>query len=294
MYYSRKYHSLDVHALICRVSFGFYFTLILCDNCIAQSTDVDMAPNPIKKKGWQLTQSDEFEDSELRKDLWIPYYFRHRASDEKTKSNYRISDGCLILTIDSTGNKFSAVQTLERPNLHKPGKRTDIPTSIKFSQQYGYFEIRAKTQGGGGHNSAFWLVGIQDDSTQSAEIDVFEQPSKLGDNSILFNLYEWKDIALARSKKLNKQESPWKNKINLGKNLTTTFNIYGLEWDDTGLKLYFNNKLVSSISASPKYPMGVILSLYEGDNWWGQLDKSVKYPKEFIIDYIRVYSRTKK
>jgi beta-glucanase (GH16 family) len=293
MYYLKNCLLPNISILIRIILIAVCTGLLFTNLAKSQTRDIDFPPNSLTKLGWNLTQNDEFTDSVLRDDLWIPYYFRHRASDEKTKSNYRIVDGHLILTIDSSGNRFSAVQTLERPNLHKPGKRFDIPTSIKFSQKYGYFELRAKTQGGSGHNSAFWLIGVQEDSTQSAEIDIFEQPSKLGDSSILFNLHEWKDNDLAVTKRLNKQNTAWNNRIKLGKNLTSTFNIYGLEWDDKTLKLYFNNRLVSSINASPNYPMGIILSLYEGNNWWGKLDKSVKYPKEFIIDYIRIYSRTK-
>ncbi|MFS0489341.1 family 16 glycosylhydrolase [Leadbetterella byssophila] len=262
---------------------AFLFTI----NLVVNGQDFnkeDFPPNSIEKKGWRLVISDEFNVPSLNEQLWIPYYFRHR--DRNAKALYTFRQGCLVLQLDS-GRRVSSIQTIERTNLHKLGKDS-IPTLVKFAQKYGYFEIRAKTQYGSGHNSAFWLVGVQNNSKQTAEIDVFEQPGHLGEDLILFNLYGWGDSSLVSKKGKGNR---WPNKLNLKKDLSKTFNVYGLEWTPKSLKLYFNNQLIKVIPKSPRYPMGVLLSLYERSDWLGPIDKSIPYPKEFIIDYFRVYEK---
>ena len=254
---------------------------------ISGTTSLDYPPNPLIKKGWKVTRHDEFDELNIDSTLWIPYYLRHRSTDSSTKASFTLKDNCLVLQINRTGTRVSSLQTLERENLHKAGKR-NIPTLIKFSQKYGFFEIRAKTQIGSGHNCAFWLVGQQDIENQDAEVDVFEQPGDRGNSNVLFNLHEGKDENLLSKKT---QLSSWTCKLNLVKDLTKTFNIYGLEWDKNLLRFYFNNKLVKEIKASPDYKMGVLLSLYEANSWFGKVDTTVNYPKEFTIDYFRAYKK---
>lgn len=256
----------------------------------------DFPANPLEKDNWALTMNDEFNGSDLNKDLWIPYYLRHRTSDDKAaQADYTFKDGCLILKIEKDKNHYgnnpkamrvSSIQTFDKTNLHKPGQR-QIETTNKFSQKYGYFEIRAKTQIGSGNLCAFWLVGTQESETTNGEIDIFEQPGHMGSNAILFNLYKWDDAALGTPVVSN----GWKSRFRFSNSLTSTFNVYALEWDEHEIKLYFNNKLVNVIPKSPAYDMAVLLSLYESNDWYGDIDKDIPYPKQFIIDYIRIYEK---
>lgn len=254
----------------------------------------DFPPNPLGKEGWVLTAHDEFNGPTLDTTLWIPYYLRQRVSDEAALADYAFRDGSLVLQVpknktayNSKGMQVSSIQTHEHNELHKPGQRKDIPNRAKFLQQYGYFELRAKTQAGPGNCSSFWLLGPHKDSTESGEIDVFEQPGHLGSNKIQWNLYPWKDS------RLNKPgpKKDWHNKIDLGKDLTATYNIYAMEWTPTEIKLFFNNKLINTIPASPAYPMSVLIGLYVGNDWFGKVDPDSQYPKEFAIDYFRAYKK---
>ena len=248
----------------------------------------DFPPNPVNKAGWTITADDEFDGPTLNQNLWIPYYLRQRTTDDVARANYEITDGKLILKIIKKGNVVSALQTLEKKDLHKIGTRVDFPDRLLFTQKYGYFEIRAKTQAGEGYCSAFWLVGVQGDPTQSAEIDVLEQPGSLGNNTYQANLYNWKD----RRIRVPAGASGWKGKYHFDRDLTSTFNIYGVDWSQDGIKFYFNNKLIKSIPYAPQYPMGVILSFYQGNAWYGNASNTTTpYPKEFVIDYFRAYQK---
>lgn len=254
----------------------------------------DFPANPLKKKGYVLTVNDEFEGPVLNQKLWIPYYLRQRVSDEASMADYEFRDGAIVLKVtedkeayNSNGLRISSIQTFEKPDLHKPGKRKDIPNRAYFLQQYGYYEIRAKTQAGPGNCSTFWLLGRQNDSTETGEIDVIEQAGNLGVNSVAWNLYDWHDERL-RPRITN---MGYQNRLRFNRDLTTTFNIYGCEWTPTEIRMYLNNELINTIPKSPQYPMGVFLSLYVGNDWFGKLDPEASYPKEFIIDYFRAYRK---
>lgn len=245
----------------------------------------DFPANPLKKAGWKLTVHDEFSGLKLNEQLWIPFYLQHRTETD-VRSKYALRDGCLVLTVK--GDDASAVQTFERTDLHKPGIR-QVPAKINFVQQYGYFEIRAKSQIGAGHCTAFWLIGVQDIPAHSAEIDVMEQPGHLGSFTAMSSLHLWKDSSIAPN---TPEKRDFGQKFSTAQDLTKTFNIYGLEWTPTDLKYYLNNRLMYTIPRSPQYPMGVIISFYQGDkSWYGPLDRSIPDPKEFVIDYFRAYSR---
>lgn len=259
----------------------------------ATSSSTDFPANPIEKEGWELTVHDEFDGPTLDESLWIPYYLRQRTSDAQALAEYEFRDGCIVLQISenkipySSTNRISSLQTAEGSNFHKEGSR-EIEGKVNFAQKYGYFEIRAKTQIGSGHLCAFWMVGSTQNPTENGEVDIFEQPGNAGHNALLFNLYKWNDPALT----LPVDSRGWRNRLRTSNDLTTTFNIYGLEWNENEMKLYLNNELVNVIPKSPAYEMAVLLSLYEMDgDWVGDLDHTIDFPKEFAIDYFRAYKK---
>ena len=256
---------------------------------------VDFPPNPLEKPGWVLTAHDEFDGVALNTDLWVPYYLEYRTERERAAARYELRDGHLVLRIDqdqplysgrdaprdAAQMRVSSVQTGQRDYLHKPTFHHSTPTEMKFTQQYGYFEIRAKTFNQPGYCIAFWTVGVRDEPWQESEIDITEQPGNSPFSK--FNLYRWGDSTL-QDKVINH---------NLEFRPDQSFNIYALEWDETSLRKYLNNELVSEIPQSPSYPMVFFLSVYENPGWTGVADTRPDsgYPKEFVIDYFRAYER---
>ncbi|MFD1256904.1 glycoside hydrolase family 16 protein [Mucilaginibacter terrae] len=269
-----------------------FTVLLFCCSFTSQANNIDSLKaekdypaNPIKKEGWLLSVNDEFDGTKLNEKLWIPYYLRHR-SNKDLRAEYKFENGCLVLQRNSDG--CSSIQTFERTDLHKLGVR-QIPTKINFVQQYGYFEIRAKSQTGKGHCIAFWLLGIQETPAQSAEIDVVEQPGHYGNYTGLSSLHLWGDSTL---KPNSVEKRDFGQKITAKQDLTTSFNIYALEWTPSTLKYYLNNELVLTVPRSPQYKMGILISFYQGDkSWFGPVDKSISYPKEFAVDYFRAYTK---
>ena len=226
----------------------------------------DMPPNPIEKEGWVLTCGDEFDGPQLNEDIWHPRYLHEGMPGGPTDAVHSFRDGNLVLRIDRNSELWRAEDGLYVSGIHTGGK---------FAQKYGYFEVRAKTQTGGGIHCAFWTLG------QTGEIDIFEQ---LGRSPCTLDhvLHPEGDAFLTHF---------YKN-IRLGFDATAGFHIYALEWDETSLKLYVDNELVNTIQQSPQYAMYFILSMYmseDPDYWTAPYNPDVPFPKEFAIDYFRAY-----
>ena len=72
----------------------------------------------------------------------------------------------------------------------------------------------------------------------------------------------------------------------------TQFHIYAAEWTKDSIVFFINNKIVKVVNQSPDYPMQFMLGIYEiPGKITGKNER--KYPKKFIVDYIRGYEPVK-
>jgi hypothetical protein len=239
--------------------------------------------------GYTLEKADEFNNTALDTSLWIPYYLEYRTTKERAAARYSFKDSCLVLRIDkdqptynsgSDPMKVSSIQTGQRDYLHKDNLNHTTPTIMKYTPQYGYFEIRAKLVNQTGYHCAFWTVGRRDESWQEAEIDIMEQYGNAAASN--FNLIPWDDKNLSQS---NGTQT-------LSFNPSTGFHLYALEWDSKSLKFYVDNVLIRTVNQAVNYPAVFLLGIYENSGWTGSADLSAsKYPREFYVDYFRAYTK---
>jgi beta-glucanase (GH16 family) len=263
----------------------------------------DTPPNPISKPGYFLTANDEFNvaGATLTPALWNAKYLQHWTTVD-TSARYNISGGNLDLRIDPDtppwdpakdgDTRISSIQTAERNWLHNWAGYTSIanpqPTTAQHVQKYGYFEIRARTQRGGGIHSAWWMIGAQQDvvngsgSQQTAEVDIFENVGRDPANPLV-NLLRWSDPNLSQDTGV----------YNLGFNAADAYHVYGFEWTPNDMKFYADGRLIKTFNQSPRYPMLTLLGIYEKrvNGWTGPFDPSIPYPKVFSIDYFRAYQK---
>jgi beta-glucanase (GH16 family) len=148
-----------------------------------------------------------------------------------------------------------------------------------FSQEYGYFEMRASLPSGLGLWPAFWLIG-KDRSTSTAEIDAMEY---YGDKPGAYSstVHVWH-----RDGKHYSQFS----RINVFRTADPTqFHTYGVKIDSEYVRMYFDRKLVWKTKTQPEYrqPMYILLNL-------GLVDGVTKMvapdPSFMSVDYVRAYS----
>jgi hypothetical protein len=135
----------------------------------------------------------------------------------------------------------------------------DGPTGKGFSQQYGYFEMRARLPTGMGVWPAFWLIGV-DKTKRAAEIDVMEFYGGFPHyyHSVAHVWEGGKDLL----------DSEHLVAVPDG-SLSKDFNDYGVLIDPAQTTFYLNRRRVWSIPTPPEYrqPMYVLANLALGGGW---------------------------
>ena len=164
----------------------------------------DYPANPLEKEGYRLIFHDEFDGKEIDRTKWIPEYLPSWPKDRTVCTpTYEMKDGVVRLMIDrDSKNEFdkgmyiSGFMSASRTGMHHydPKKKAlhSIKTEATQINQYGYYEMRAKMQVGGGVHCAWWLIGFEDDPNQSCEIDIFEILGTDVDR-IWSTVHSWKD-----------------------------------------------------------------------------------------------------
>jgi beta-glucanase (GH16 family) len=151
-----------------------------------------------------------------------------------------------------------------------------ITTEGTFSQQYGYFEMRADIPAGKGLWPAFWMLK-QNPHEWPPEIDIMEAIGHETDRYYV-NTHS---------------NSPGHGTvIQVPSQPFSGFHTYGVKWEPDKITWYFDGVEVGS-RATPSdmhTPMYLLANLAVGGNWPGSPDNTTPFPAEMKIDYIRAYA----
>lgn len=259
----------------------------------------DFPPNPLEKAGYRLEFHDEFDSGKLDTDKWIPYYLPQWSSREKSKPRYTFRDNQLVLQIEADQQPWcpefngevivSSLQTglyagqvgSQLGQHHFSDAlivRETQTTQRTYTPQYGYFEARVKALKMRGSLGTLWMIGFEEVPEESGEIAVFEL---FGDyigsteSEVRYGVHPFDDPNLT--------DEFYKDIVPID---ASHFHIYAVEWTPTHIDFYVDNVKRRTITQSPNYPLQLMLGTYElpGDD----TDRST-YPKQFIVDYVRVY-----
>lgn len=278
------------------------FLLSFVSGLVIFGGQVKAADTGTEKPGYTLDFSDEFNGTTLDTSKWTDYYLpQWTANPENAKANYRFENGTLIEYIDKNQKpwspeldgtvKSSAIMSFNKNWIHNfsnsPKNLSNQEEWTGYATTYGYFELRAKLSnvGGGGHQ-AWWMVGMQNDtndwfnSKQTGEIDVIETFFNKPETWRIA-AYGWNDPFFQTNWELSEKTVPFGNQ-------TEEFHTYGLDWSPGSLKFYYDGILFKEINQAPDYPMGTILNIYTDA---GSGVGNNTYPKEWAIDYFRVYKK---
>lgn len=244
-------------------------------------TYTDFPASPLEKPGWELVVHDEFDGPELNEELWIPEYMPGRFGNQDPpalKARYYFKDGKIHLSANGEKNfpkKHHTVSSLQTYNCNKLHKwyANWAPTVDKFTQLYGYYEVRAKHVGPS-HHVAFWALQAK---PGGAEIDITEDRHKVDPSWHSWGAEGWP----AERTKVQSHDD-----ITTPEQRATTFNLYALEVTKDGARIYHNNELVEEAKvdwkAHDETPLMFFLSIYGEDRPEAQ---------EYVIDYFRSYKK---
>lgn len=173
---------------------------------------------------------------------------------------------------------------------------SSINTRGKFEYQYGVLEVRAKFDTSSGMWPAIWTLGVSKPWPANGEIDVLEYYQVEGTPTILANAAwahetkraAWDDAKIPFSKFLS-EDSQWAEK----------FHVWKMDWNEEYIRIYLDDELINEIVLSKTInpdgfnpfhqPHYILLNLALGSN--GGDPSSTVFPKEYIVDYVRVYQK---
>jgi len=162
-----------------------------------------------------------------------------------------------------------------------------------FAQRYGRFEARMKLPAGKGIWPAFWMLGDNIASAewpQAGEIDVVET---IGNPREMYSTLHGPGYSGAKglSQKFALPE---------GAAIDTGFHVYAVEWGPEDIKFFFDDTLIVERTKKDlptgatwvyDHPFFLLLNLAIGGNWPGEPDATTVFPKQMLVDYVRVYTK---
>ena len=230
-----------------------------------------------------LVWSDEFDGTTLNLDNWTYELgdgcpnlcgWGNNELQEYTDDNHRLEDGMLIISAKKGSNSNYT--------------STRIKTKGKQEFQYGRIEARVKVPSGAGMWPAFWALG-NDIETNSwpncGEIDIVEYVGK-NPGQIFTSVHT---------------PSSYGNTVNSMitnvPNVEEDFHNYAVEWNENFIDFFFDDTRVYTYSVQTKNqntwpfnkPFFLIINLAIGGNFGGPVANNIQFPREVIIDYVRVY-----
>ncbi|MCB9496670.1 MAG: family 16 glycosylhydrolase [Fibrobacteria bacterium] len=227
---------------------------------------------PPSPTAWTPTLQCDFSGSSLDTTIWSPHYTGTEIWNEEAQAyqpgQVSVHDGSLHLLAEK---KPTTVFGTTQP--YTSGMAT---TRGKWSQQYGYFEIRARVPSGRGLWPAFW--GLPTNGDWPPEIDVLELLGDAPDRAYMTN--HWGVLPLHEQKGGSYR----------GPDYSQDFHLFAVEWNPRQIRWYIDDTLrAQSTSGVPHAPFYWLLNLAVGGTWPGYPDSSTRFPASFEIDWARAW-----
>jgi hypothetical protein len=251
---------------------------------------------------YELEIEDRFSGRSLNEGLWIPHYLPHWSSREASAARYHLAADGLHLRIDADQEpwcpefdgwlRVSSLQTgifagplgsdIGQHRFRKELRvREEQESRMLCVRRLGLFEARVRAIADPNAMVALWMIGYEDRPERSGEICVFE----------IFG----RDV------------QPQQVRVGMGirrfgdPELTTDFaretlaidarepHTYAAEWTADQVAFHVDDQLVRTVVQSPTYPMQLMLDIYEFADGPQLRDPADRYPKEFVVEAVRVY-----
>lgn len=266
--------------------------------CLSLSGSAACSQSVVEPTGWRLTWHDEFDGVDGSKPdpaKWVydtggNGWLNHELESYTDRlANVRVEHGNLVLQARRENYTGS-------DGITKPYTSGRLKTLGKFAQQEGRFEARIKIPKGRGVWPAFWMEGVDVPTAGwpgCGEIDIMEnighQPGRIyatlhgpgfGPTSHLQSRFD----------------------LPAGESFGDTFHVYAVEWTGKTLTFLLDGKPYGSLLRDTvehgrdlpfDQPFFLLLNLAVGGDWEGPPDSATAFPATMLVDYVRVYERTR-
>jgi beta-glucanase (GH16 family) len=260
--------------------------LLLCIGLVtwlpARGEDKKAAPTRIDLSQYQIAFDDEFDRLDVSAygpgTRWIahtPWYGDFgdaEFANPQPDFPFTVKEGVLRIEARKDGGG----------KWHSGLLSSTDPSGAGFSQQYGYFEIRAKLPPGSGLWPGFWLIGNKAPGG-SAEVDILEY---LGHDPEKYEatVHVWPRDGIGEYYEA-------KNVVKVAPgSLVEEFHTYGAAINPDWIVFYMDREEMARTPTPPqhKQPLFILISLALGSGW--PIDKTPN-PSWMDVDYVRAYAR---
>lgn len=262
----------------------------------------------------RLTFSDEFDGAQVDRTKWRVRdntFLNHDQAYIRAR-NVSVHGGAL----DIKGERLPQAEWRTNANaLYTRNKTRDYATGYidtidaagsgnaagnRFSQKYGYFEIRAWVPSASTMSRGIWPAFWLRADHQLGEIDALESygaPTiRTYDPS---PSYEWNSWADTNKQTSNDHAQGTAHPLHDNDPIWKGWHRYGINWSPTCLRYTYDGQTVGVVPLSSKpYLTGatfddtfnVRLNMQIGTNYWGWADPAhTRDEFHFLVDYVRVY-----
>jgi beta-glucanase (GH16 family) len=261
-----------------------------------------LSANPIARAssaaGWTLVWSDEFDGpsgSAVNSSKWSfdiggnGWGNKELETYTSRAANSHLSDGRLV--IKALKETFAGPDGITR---HYTSAR--LITKNKFSQAYGRFEARIRIPYGQGIWPAFWLLGNNIDTAHwpnCGEIDIMENIGK--EPGIVHGTFHGPGYSSG-----NGVTAAYA--LPADQKFSADFHTFAVEWEPNVIRFYVDESLYKTRTPSDlpagaswvfDHPFFIILNVAVGGGWPGNPDGTTVFPQQMLVDYVRVYQRTR-
>ncbi|MEB2773687.1 glycoside hydrolase family 16 protein [Algoriphagus sp. D3-2-R+10] len=277
------------------------FLFLLLSSFILSNVQAQFNPNGTD---YSLVWQEEFDVSgQVNSALWSfeRGFVRNIELQWYQEPNTIVSDGKLIIIgkreqIKNTN--FDSESTDWRRNREfAEYTSSSINTRGKYEFQYGIMEVRAKIDTAMGMWPAIWTLGITKPWPSNGEIDVMEYYRVKGEATILANA-AWADEGQYNAK-WDEAKIPFSKFLEKDPEWPSKFHIWRMEWTEKSIKLFLDDELLNEVdlarTVNPdgfnpfRQPHYILLNLAIGGN--GGDPSGTFFPKEYVVDYVRVYQK---
>ena len=247
---------------------------------------------------------DDFDGADLDAEVWIPHYLPMWSSRAASAAAYEIADSELRLTIP-------AEQGLWCPGDHDPPLRVSGIQSGVFSgevgstigqqpfrdgavvreyqpahwgwtPEYGLIEVRARMDLSARSMAAVWMVGLEQEPSQSAEICIFEvfgdalETNRAGPTAAVgMGVHPFRDPAIT-----DEFDAP-RVAIDVAE-----FHVYAADWRPGRVDFLVDGERVKTVEQAPAYPMQMMVAVFDFPDKDGASAHSEHVP-ELAVDWVR-------
>jgi Glycosyl hydrolases family 16 len=245
---------------------------------------------------------DHFDGPELDREVWVPHYLPMWSSRAESAATYELADSELRLTIppdqglwcegEHDPMRVSGIQSGvhsgpvgstagQQPFRDGLTVREFQPEQWGWTPHYGRIEVRARMQLSARSMAAVWMVGLETEPTQNAEICVFEVfGDTLRDGGGERSAAVGTGLHPFRDPGITDEFSAPRVPVDVGEP-----HVYAAEWRRGRVDFLVDGDPVKTVRQAPAYPMQMMVAVFDFPE--RAADDGGGHVPVLAVDYVR-------